>query len=54
MNDIRDVALAIEQGEHLALLVKGEDNRVNKLRALGNGLCIPLAAEVVRAYLETR
>ena len=36
----------------LPLLTKGEENRVNKLRALGNSLCVPLAAEVVKAYME--
>ena len=45
-------------GDHglrpIGLLTKGEAQRVNKLRCLGNSIVIPLAAEVIRAWMETR
>ena len=36
----------------IPLLLKKEPQRVGKLKALGNGLCIPLAIEVIRAFLD--
>jgi hypothetical protein len=44
-------------GDHglrpIGLLTKGEAQRVNKLRCLGNSIVIPLAAEVIRAWMES-
>jgi hypothetical protein len=37
----------------IPLLTKGEVNRIHKLRALGNAIVPPLAAEVIRAWMET-
>ena len=36
----------------LPLLAYGVSNRVGRLRAYGNAICAPLAAEVIRAFLE--
>jgi hypothetical protein len=44
-------------GDHglrpIDLLTKGEPQRVNKLRCLGNSIVIPLAVEVIRAWMES-
>jgi len=36
----------------LPLLAYGLPNRVGRLRAYGNAICAPLAAEVIRAFME--
>ena len=36
----------------IPLLETKEPQRVGKLKALGNGLCIPLAVEVIKAFLD--
>ena len=36
----------------LPLLAYGVSNRVGRLRAYGNAICAPLAAEVIRAFME--
>jgi hypothetical protein len=38
--------------EIIPLLTKGEDNRVGKLRGLGNAIVAPLAAQFIKAFLE--
>ena len=37
----------------LPLLAYGVSNRVGKLRAYGNAIVPPLAAEVIKAFMET-
>jgi DNA (cytosine-5)-methyltransferase 1 len=37
----------------LPLLAYGVSNRVGRLRAYGNAICAPLAAEVIKAFMET-
>jgi len=37
----------------IPLLVNGISNRVGRLRAYGNAIVPPLAAEVIRAFMET-
>jgi DNA (cytosine-5)-methyltransferase 1 len=37
----------------LPLLAHGVSNRVGRLRAYGNAICAPLAAEVIKAFMET-
>ena len=37
----------------LPLLAHGVPNRVGKLRAYGNAIVPPLAAEVIKAFMET-
>jgi DNA (cytosine-5)-methyltransferase 1 len=36
----------------LPLLAYGVSNRVGRLRAYGNAICAPLAAEVIKAFME--
>jgi len=38
----------------LPLLAHGIPNRVGRLRAYGNAIVPPLAAEVIKAYMETQ
>lgn len=45
---------ADDEEEIIPLLARGVANRVQKLRALGNAIVPPLAAEVIRAYMEAR
>jgi DNA (cytosine-5)-methyltransferase 1 len=37
----------------IPLLAHGVSNRVGRLRAYGNAICAPLAAEVIKAFMET-
>ena len=53
MNLIRDVALSVQQGAHLPLLAKGVPSRIGKLKGFGNAIVPALAAEVIKAYMET-
>jgi DNA (cytosine-5)-methyltransferase 1 len=38
----------------IPLLVNGVSNRVGRLRAYGNAIIPPLAAEVIKAFMETQ